>query len=208
MDIILQYFPDLTSRQIGQFRQLYPLYNFWNKKVNVISRQDIDFLYEHHILHSLSISSFINFQPGTQVLDLGTGGGFPGIPLAILFPETQFHLIDSIEKKVRVAAEVAKAVGLNNVSTEVGRVELHKMKYDFVVTRAVADLMIIYGWIINLIKRGSSFNDVPNGLLCLKGGNLEMETAPFKEMIYKFHIRDYFPENWFQEKYLLYLPME
>ena len=208
MDRILKHFPDLDKRQISQFRQLGPLYSYWNQKVNVVYRQDIDNLYEHHVLHSLSVARFIQFQPGSKVLDLGTGGGFPGIPLAIMFPEVHFHLIDSIDKKVKVAEAVAKAIGLRNVTTEQVRAEDHKAQYDFVVSRAVADLMIIYGWVINRIRRGSSFNDVPNGLLCLKGGNLDMEMAPFKDLIYKFPVKDFFNEVWFADKYLLYLPME
>ncbi len=208
MDRILQHFPDLDNRQISQVRQLGPLYNFWNNKVNVISRQDIVNLYEHHVLHSLAIGKFIDFQPGTKVMDLGTGGGFPGIPLAILFPDVHFHLVDSIGKKVAVAEAVAKAMGLKNVTVECARAEAHQQQYDFVVSRAVADMMIIYGWVINNIKRGTSFNDVPNGLICLKGGNLDMELAPFKDLIYKFQIRDMINEVWFVDKYVVYLPME
>ena len=208
MDRILQNFPDLDNRQISQVRQLGPLYNFWNNKVNVISRQDIVNLYEHHVLHSLAIGKFIDFQPGTKVMDLGTGGGFPGIPLAILFPDVHFHLVDSIGKKVAVAEAVAKAMGLKNVTVECARAEAHQQQYDFVVSRAVADMMIIYGWVINNIKRGTSFNDVPNGLICLKGGNLDMELAPFKDLIYKFQIRDMINEVWFVDKYVVYLPME
>ena len=208
MDRILQHFPDLDNRQISQVRQLGPLYNFWNNKVNVISRQDIVNLYEHHVLHSLAIGKFIDFQPGTKVMDLGTGGGFTGIPLAILFPDVHFHLVDSIGKKVAVAEAVAKAMGLKNVTVECARAEAHQQQYDFVVSRAVADMMIIYGWVINNIKRGTSFNDVPNGLICLKGGNLDMELAPFKDLIYKFQIRDLINEVWFSDKYVVYLPME
>ena len=208
MDRILQHFHDLDNRQISQVRQLGPLYNFWNNKVNVISRQDIVNLYEHHVLHSLAIGKFIDFQPGTKVMDLGTGGGFPGIPLAILFPDVHFHLVDSIGKKVAVAEAVAKAMGLKNVTVECARAEAHQQQYDFVVSRAVADMMIIYGWVINNIKRGTSFNDVPNGLICLKGGNLDMELAPFKDLIYKFQIRDLINEVWFSDKYVVYLPME
>ena len=208
MDRILQHFPDLDNRHISQVRQLGPLYNFWNNKVNVISRQDIVNLYEHHVLHSLAIGKFIDFQPGTKVMDLGTGGGFPGIPLAILFPDVHFHFVDSIGKKVAVAEAVAKAMGLKNVTVECARAEAYQQQYDFVVSRAVADMMIIYGWVINNIKRGTSFNDVPNGLICLKGGNLDMELAPFKDLIYKFQIRDIINEVWFVDKYVVYLPME
>ncbi len=189
-------------------RQIKPQYQFWNEKINVVSRQDIDNIYEHHVLHSLAISKFIDFLPGTKILDLGTGGGFPGIPLAILFPEVQFHLIDSIAKKTQVAESIARDLGLRNVTVEQIRVEDLKEKYDFVVTRAVADMMILYDWTINIIKRGGSFNDFPNGLIMLKGGFLDLEIAPFKEFLYRFPITDWFKEQWFVEKYLLYLPLD
>jgi len=183
-------------------------YKYWNEKVNVISRQDIDNIYQHHVLHSMAISKFIDFQPGTKVLDLGTGGGLPGIPLAILYPEVEFHLIDSIDKKIKVAESVYKALGLRNVTVEHTRAEDLKDKYDFVVTRAVADMMILYDWTINLIRRGGSFNDFPNGLIMLKGGFLDLEIAPFKEILYKFPITEWLPEQWFIDKYILYLPMD
>ncbi|MEZ5013173.1 MAG: 16S rRNA (guanine(527)-N(7))-methyltransferase RsmG [Chitinophagales bacterium] len=208
MDRILRYFPGLDNAQKAQFRQVGPQYHFWNNKINVISRQDIDNIYEHHVLHSLSIAKFIDFVPGTTVLDLGTGGGFPGIPLAILFPEVHFHLVDSIEKKVKVAESIYKALGLRNVSTEHTRVEDVKQKYDFVVTRAVADLMILYDWTINVVSRGTSKNDYPNGLIALKGGFLDLELAPFKEFLYKFPIVDIFPEVWFTDKFIIYYPMD
>ena len=208
VDIILKYFPSLDKKQLAQMRQIKPQYQFWNEKINVVSRQDIDNIYEHHVLHSLSIAKFIDFLPGTKVLDLGTGGGFPGIPLAILFPEVQFHLIDSIAKKAQVAESIAHDLGLRNVTVEQIRVEDVKEKYDFVVTRAVADMMILYDWTINIIKRGGSFNDFPNGLIMLKGGFLDLEIAPFKEFLYKFPITEWFKEQWFVEKYLLYLPLD
>jgi 16S rRNA (guanine527-N7)-methyltransferase len=184
------------------------LYNFWNDRINVISRQDIDNIYEHHVLHSLSVSKFIEFQNGTRVLDLGTGGGFPGIPLAILFPDVHFHLIDSIDKKVKVAEAIYKALALRNVTVEQIRAEDLREKYDFVVTRGVADLMILYDWTINLIRRGGSSNEVPNGLITLKGGFLDLEIAPFKDLIYKFAISEFFVEPWFTDKFLIYLPMD
>ena len=205
---ILQYFPDLTPIQKSQFKQIGHQYAFWNEKVNVISRQDIDNIYAHHVLHSLAIAKFLHFQPGTTVLDLGTGGGFPGIPLAILFPEVQFHLVDSIDKKIKVVESIYKALGLRNVTTQQIRAEDIRERYDFVVTRAVADMMILYDWTINLIRRGHSFNDVPNGLVMLKGGFLDLETAPFKDLFYKFPITEFFPETWFADKYVIYLPMD
>jgi len=208
VDIVRHYFPDLTPLQISQFRQIEHQYKFWNEKVNVISRQDIDNLYEHHVLHSLAIAKFIQFEPGTRVLDLGTGGGFPGIPLAIMFPEVQFHLVDSIDKKVKVVESIYKALGLRNVTAEQVRAEDIRDKYDFVVTRAVADMMILYDWTINLIHRNHSFNDVPNGLIMLKGGFLDLELAPFKDIVYKFPIAEWFRENWFADKVVLFLPMD
>lgn len=208
MDRITKYFPNLDNKQISQFRMIKPQYHFWNEKVNVISRQDIENLYEHHVLHSLVIGKFIDFQAGTTVLDLGTGGGFPGIPLAILFPDVHFHLVDSIDKKVKVTESIYKGLGLRNVTVEHTRAEDMTEKFDFVVTRAVADMMILYDWTINRIKRGASKNDFPNGLIMLKGGFLDLEIAPFKEIVYKFPVTDWMPEQWFIEKYLLYLPMD
>ena len=193
---------------MSQLKMVAPQYRFWNEKVNVISRQDIDNIYEHHVLHSMAIAKFIDFLPGTSVMDLGTGGGFPGIPLAILFPEVHFHLVDSIDKKVKVVESIYKALGLRNVSVEHARAEDIREKFDFVVTRAVAYMMILYDWTINLIKRGASFNDYPNGLIMLKGGFLDLEIAPFKEIVYKFPITEWMPEQWFIDKALLYLPMD
>jgi len=193
---------------MSQLKMVGPQYRFWNEKVNVISRQDIDNIYEHHVLHSMAIAKFIDFLPGTSVMDLGTGGGFPGIPLAILFPEVHFHLVDSIDKKVKVVESIYKALGLRNVSVEHARAEDIREKFDFVVTRAVADMMILYDWTINLIKRGASFNHYPNGLIMLKGGFLDLEIAPFKEIVYKFPITEWMPEQWFIDKALLYLPMD
>lgn len=193
---------------MSQLKMIGPQYRFWNEKVNVISRQDIDNIYEHHVLHSMAIAKFIDFPPGTSVMDLGTGGGFPGIPLAILFPEVHFHLVDSIDKKVKVVESIYKALGLRNVSVEHARAEDIREKFDFVVTRAVADMMILYDWTINLIKRGASFNDYPNGLIMLKGGFLDLEIALFKEIVYKFPITEWMPEQWFIDKALLYLPMD
>ena len=177
MELILKYFPDLTEEQKRQFAALYDLYTDWNSKINVISRKDIENLYEHHVLHSLGIAKVIRFKPGTKVMDLGTGGGFPGIPLAILFPEVQFHLVDSIGKKVRVATEIAGSIGLKNVTTRHARAEEEKQLFDFVVSRAVMPLTDL----LKIIRKNISpkqQNALPNGLICLKGGELEKETMP------------------------------
>lgn len=179
MEIILKYFPDLTEEQRRQFAALYDLYIDWNAKINVISRKDIENLYEHHVLHSLGIAKVIRFRPGTSIMDLGTGGGFPGIPLAILFPDVKFHLVDSIGKKVRVATEVANAIGLKNVTFRHARAEEEKQLFDFVVSRAVMPLADL----VKIIKKNISLrqqNVLPNGLICLKGGELEHEAMPFK----------------------------
>ena len=179
MELILKYFPDLTEEQKRQFAALYDLYTDWNSKINVISRKDIENLYEHHVLHSLGIAKVIRFKPGTKVMDLGTGGGFPGIPLAILFPEVQFHLVDSIGKKVRVATEIAGSIGLKNVTTRHARAEEEKQLFDFVVSRAVMPLTDL----LKIIRKNISpkqQNALPNGLICLKGGELERETMPVK----------------------------
>ena len=179
MEIINKYFPNLTEQQRERFAALDELYRDWNSKINVISRKDIDNLYEHHILHSLGIAEIINFKPGTRIMDLGTGGGFPGIPLAIMFPEVQFHLVDSIGKKIRVCDEVRNALGLTNVTTEWTRGENLKDKYDFVVSRAVMPLTDL----VKLVRKNISpkaQNAMPNGLICLKGGELEHEVLPMK----------------------------
>ena len=179
VELLLKYFPDLTEEQRKQFAALYELYIDWNSKINVISRKDIENLYEHHVLHSLGIARVIRFHPGSKVMDLGTGGGFPGIPLAILFPDTKFHLVDSIGKKVRVATEVANAIGLKNVTFRHARAEEEKQTFDFVVSRAVMPLADL----IKIIRKNISSkqqNALPNGLICLKGGELEHEATPIK----------------------------
>ncbi|MBK6732177.1 MAG: 16S rRNA (guanine(527)-N(7))-methyltransferase RsmG [Bacteroidetes bacterium] len=208
MEHILKYFPNLSALQKSQFTQLGNQTRFWNEKLNLISRQDADNIYAHHVLHSLAIAKMVEFQPGTRILDLGTGGGFPGLPLAILFPEVNFYLIDSIDKKVRAVEAIQKALGLRNVVTQQMRAEEVGETFDFVVTRAVADLMILYEWTINLISRGNSFNDVPNGLIALKGGYLDLELAAFKDLVYKFPIPEYFSEPWFLDKCILFIPMD
>ena len=202
--IVADYFK-LTDRQAEQFAQLDALYRDWNSKINVISRKDIDNLYEHHVLHSLAIAKWIPFMPGTTIMDVGTGGGFPGIPLAILFPECQFLLIDSIGKKIKVASEIAQALGLTNVICKQERVEEEKQKFDFVVSRAVMPLPDL----VKLVRKNISNkhkNAVPNGLIVLKGGDLKAELAPFKEAEVT-PCSDYFRGEWFVGKQLIYLPM-
>jgi len=206
MEIILKYFPNLTEEQRTQFAALYDLYLDWNSKINVISRKDIENLYEHHVLHSLAIAKVIDFKPGTSVMDLGTGGGFPAIPLAILFPETTFHLVDSIGKKVRVATEVANAIGLKNVSFRHARGQEEKQMFDFVVSRAVMPLADL----IDIIKKNISkkqINALPNGLICLKGGELQHETLPFKNKTVITSISDFFDEEFFETKKVVYVPL-
>ena len=204
MEIILKYFPDLTEEQRRQFAALYDLYIDWNAKINVISRKDIENLYEHHVLHSLGIAKIINFSPGTSIMDLGTGGGFPGIPLAILFPEVKFHLVDSIGKKVRVATEVANAIGLKNVTFRHARAEEEKQLFDFVVSRAVMPL----GDLIKIINKNITprqQNALPNGLICLKGGELEHEAMPFKNKTTLHSLSEDFEEEFFQTKKVVYV---
>lgn len=204
MKLILKYFPNLSEQQKTQFAALYDLYTDWNSKINVISRKDIANLYEHHVLHSLGIAKVINFTPDTQIMDLGTGGGFPGIPLAILFPEVQFHLVDSIGKKVKVATEVANAIGLKNVTFRHCRAEEEKRKFDFVVSRAVMPL----GDLIKIIRkniRQEQHNVLPNGLICLKGGELEQETMPVKHKTMLYDLKDEFTEDFFKTKKVVYV---
>lgn len=206
MDIILKYFPNLTPDQKEKFAALDALYHDWNSKINVISRKDIDNLYEHHVLHSLGIAEVIRFKPGTSIMDLGTGGGFPGIPLAIMFPEVKFHLVDSIGKKIKVCQEVSNALGLQNVTTQWGRAEEVKEKYDFVVSRAVmplADLMKIVRKNISKEQK----NALPNGLICLKGGELEHETLTAKRHTDITSLSDYYEEEYFTTKKVVYVSL-
>lgn len=204
MELLLKYFPELDEKQKEQFAALGELYTDWNAKINVISRKDIGNLYEHHVLHSLGIAKVIHFSPETKIMDLGTGGGFPGIPLAIFFPEVKFHLVDSIGKKVRVASEVANSIGLKNVTFSHARAEEIKDMYDFVVSRAVmplADLM-------KIIRKNFSThqqNALPNGLICLKGGELEHETMPFRNKTTMWNLSDYFDEDFFETKKVVYV---
>ena len=204
MELILKYFPDLTEEQKRQFAALYDLYTDWNSKINVISRKDIENLYEHHVLHSLGIAKVIRFKPGTKVMDLGTGGGFPGIPLAILFPEVQFHLVDSIGKKVRVATAIAGSIGLKNVTTRHARAEEEKQLFDFVVSRAVMPLTDL----LKIIRKNISpkqQNALPNGLICLKGGELERETMPVKNKTTMWNLKEFFGEEFFETKKVVYV---
>ena len=204
MDIILKYFPNLSEVQQQQFAALYDLYTDWNSKINVISRKDITKLYEHHVLHSLGIAKVMQFRPETTVMDLGTGGGFPGIPLAILFPETHFHLVDSIGKKVKVATEIANAIGLKNVTTRHCRAEEEKQLFDFVVSRAVMPLTDLLKIIRKNIKK-EQHNALPNGLICLKGGELEREVMPVKHQTLMYDLKDYFEEEFFETKKVVYV---
>lgn len=206
IDIITKYFPTLTDRQKEQFEALGPLYEDWNAKINVISRKDIGNLYEHHILHSLGIAKMLRFREGTQVMDLGTGGGFPGIPLAILFPEVQFHLVDSIGKKIRVATEVSTAIGLDNVTLRHCRAEEEKQMFDFVVSRAVMPLTDL----VKIIRKNinaESHNAYPNGLICLKGGELQHEILPYRNIADTISLSSVFNEEYFKEKKVVYVPI-
>lgn len=206
MELILKYFPNLTEQQIKQFEALYDLYIDWNAKINVISRKDIENLYEHHVLHSLGIAKVINFKAGSKVMDLGTGGGFPGIPLAILFPDTHFHLVDSIRKKVRVAEEVAQSIGLKNISFRHARAQEEEQLFDFVVSRAVMPLTDLIQ-IINKNISKKQKNALPNGLICLKGGELEHETLPVKNRTTIFDLNTQFKEEFFETKKVVYVSL-
>lgn len=206
MNDILYYFPKLSDIQQKQFAELSPLYKEWNEKINVISRKDIDNIYEHHILHSLSIGKELTFRDGSNILDFGTGGGFPGIPLAIMFPECQFKLIDRTGKKIKVVNKIASSIGLKNVMAEQISGEEERGKFDFVVSRAVMPLPDLYKIIRKNISK-TQRNARPNGLICLKGGNLQGETAPFKNIVETTSIGNFFGDDWFKEKYLIYVPI-
>ena len=206
MKLIERYFPELSETQLQQFSALDSLYHEWNEKINVISRKDIDNLYEHHVLHSLAIGRFTRFMPGTDILDFGTGGGFPGIPLAILFPECHFTLIDGTGKKIRVAQEVCQAIGLTNCEPIHRRGEEEKGKYDFVVSRAVMPLPDLAKMVRKNISK-TQRNALPNGIICLKGGDLQAETLPFKRIVETAELSKWFTEEWFKEKFCIYLPI-
>lgn len=203
MELIKKYFKNLSPTQTAQFEQLDELYHDWNSKINVISRKDIDNLYEHHVLHSLGIAEVINFKPGTKIMDLGTGGGFPGIPLAIMFPECHFHLVDSIGKKVKVCTEVAQALNLKNVTTVWTRAENIRDKYHFVVSRAVMPLADL----VKIVRKNiatEQINSMPNGLICLKGGELANETLPMRSHTLITPLSDYFEEEFYSTKSVVY----
>lgn len=206
MEEILKYFTHLTQKQIQQLQMLDGLYHEWNAKINVISRKDIDSLYLHHVLHSLSIAKFIHFRPGTNVLDMGTGGGFPGIPLAILFLEANFKMIDRTAKKIRVANEVASAIGLQNVSIVQQSGEEEHGKFDFVVSRSVMSLPDL----MRIVKKNiakDQHNSMPNGVIVLKGGDIQQEIRPFKHLAEVDDLSQWFSEEWFKEKHLIYVPV-
>jgi 16S rRNA (guanine527-N7)-methyltransferase len=206
MDSISKYFLTLTEKQKEQFAALYDLYLDWNSKINVISRKDIENLYEHHVLHSLAIAKLLKFKDGSSVMDVGCGGGFPGIPLAILFPEVHFHLLDSIGKKIKVCMEVSAAIGLKNVSFRHARVEEEKATFDFVVSRAVMPLSDLVRFSKKNIKSEQK-NALPNGLICLKGGELQHEILPFKNKAMLYNVSDWFSEEFFKTKKAVYVPL-
>ncbi len=206
MQTIKKYFPNLSEKQIEQYEALYDLYYDWNNKINVISRKDIENLYLHHVLHSLAIAKVIKFREGTTIMDMGCGGGFPGIPLAIMFPDAQFHLVDSIGKKVRVATEIANAIGLTNVKASHSRVQDIKEKYNFVVSRAVMQLPEL----IKICRKNISneqINSLPNGVICLKGGDMNAETQPFKNCVEITELETFFDEEFFKDKKVVYVPI-
>lgn len=205
--IIQKYFSDFSEKQLHQFSSLQALYTGWNEKINVISRKDIDSLYEKHVLHSLAIAAIIDFTPGTEIIDIGTGGGFPGIPLAIFFPEVKFHLVDSINKKLKIVSDIAAAIELKNVTVQHTRAEEIKgRKFDFAVSRAVASLKDLWYWSKPLLAKENR-NELKNGLICLKGGDLTSEIAESKLRPRVFDIENIYSEEFFKEKYILHIPL-
>ncbi|CAN5621541.1 16S rRNA (guanine(527)-N(7))-methyltransferase RsmG [soil metagenome] len=206
LSIITRYFPDLTEKQLKQFADLGPLYKDWNEKINVISRKDIDNLFTNHVLHSLGIAKVISFLPNAEVLDVGTGGGFPGVPLAILFPQTRFHLVDSIGKKITVVKEVSQALGLTNVVAEQNRAEQLRKKYDFIVSRAVTQMQEFYGWVNGKVKE-KSVHAIDNGILYLKGGDIDEEMNKLKRPYSIYDLASFFSEDFFATKKIVYMPV-
>jgi len=206
MDLILKYFPELTEDQIDKFEKLEGLYQNWNKKINVVSRKDIDELYLRHVLHSLVIGKLIVFKSSSKIMDVGTGGGFPGIPLAILFPECSFHLVDSINKKLNVVREVVTGLGIENIKTTHGRVETINETYDFIVSRAVAAMPTFVNWVKGKIAKTQK-NDFKNGILYLKGGDLSDELKPYKS-VKTFEVSHFYDEAFFEAKKIVYLPIK
>jgi len=209
VEIILKYFADFTPQQLTQFEALEALYKEWNEKINVISRKDIESLYEKHVLHSLAIAVLCSFKPGAKVVDIGTGGGFPGIPLAIFFPEVEFVLSDSIGKKIKVVQAVADAIGLKNVTAVHSRVEdIKQRNFDFAVSRAVAPLGELWKWVSEHIIKGHKSEEFANGLICLKGGDLdrEIKESGLAQKVQAWHVHDVFQEPFFEEKYIIYVP--
>ncbi len=206
ISIITKYFPNLTEKQILQFSALQGLYEHWNAQINVVSRKDIESLYEKHVLHSLGIAKVMEFKPKTKIMDVGCGGGFPGIPLAILFPECSFYLVDSIGKKIKVVNEISSAIGLNNLKAEHKRAEEVKDKFEFIISRAVTEFPAFYKWVQNKVSK-EQFNNLPNGILYLKGGDLTEELKDFKNRVVLYDLKDHFKEEFFETKKVVYLPM-
>ena len=206
MDIILKYFPNLTERQCEQFAALLPLYEEWNEQINVISRKDMDHFYEHHVLHSLAIAKVMSFRPMCEVLDVGTGGGFPGVPLAIMFPETQFTLVDSIGKKIKVVSDVLARLDMNNAKAMQTRAEQVEGEFDFIVSRAVTTLGEFVPWVKKKVSK-SQYHPLHNGILYLKGGDLTNELFPYRHKVRTWDISDFFDEEYFETKKVIYLPL-
>jgi 16S rRNA (guanine527-N7)-methyltransferase len=206
LDLIRKYFPWLSEQQLSQLAALETLYADWNSKINVISRKDMEQFYVHHVLHSLSIANVIRFQPGTKIMDVGTGGGFPGIPLAIVFPDSRFHLVDSIGKKIKVVEAVAESIGLKNVNASHARAESVNEKFDFIVSRAVATFAEFIPWVKKSIRK-ESINGIPNGILYLKGGDLTEEMQAVKNYYEIFELKEFFEEEFFETKKLVYVQM-
>lgn len=207
MELLLKYFPDLTEDQIEKFKKLEALYADWNEKINVISRKDVEHFYERHALHSLGIAKVIQFEPGTKILDIGTGGGFPGIPLAIMFPDCHFHLVDSIGKKITVVKDIARQLKLSNVEAQQARAEALVRRYDFVVSRAVTRFTNFVPWVKNKFRK-EDINEMQNGMLLLKGGDVDEEMEERNVGYITYHLEDYFKEDFFETKKVVYVPWE